>query len=144
VVDHPSLAGRPVRWVLHAMGRALVPLAPDDPAALAFCGLPPAERPPSEGESPASDDEARAIRESAERIAVTLVERLRMPNDGTRRRSGVLRRVCIRPGQIVADPGWIDVRLPIQEVSSEIRRAGLDLDLGYLPWLGTVVRFIYE
>jgi hypothetical protein len=24
------------------------------------------------------------------------------------------------------------------------RRAGLDLDPGYVPWLGVVVRFVYE
>ena len=25
-----------------------------------------------------------------------------------------------------------------------VRRAGLDLDPGYVPWLGCVVRFLYE
>jgi hypothetical protein len=26
----------------------------------------------------------------------------------------------------------------------EVRRAGLDLDPGWIPWLGAVVRFVYE
>ena len=32
----------------------------------------------------------------------------------------------------------------MDQVATEIRRAGLDLDPGYVPWLGVVVRFIYE
>ena len=34
-------------------------------------------------------------------------------------------------------------RLALSDVSTELRRAGLDLDPGYLPFLGTVVRFVY-
>jgi hypothetical protein len=55
----------------------------------------------------------------------------------------LLAAVCRRHGRVVADPGWIDVQLPLAEVSTDVRRAGLDLDLGYLPWLGCVVRFVY-
>jgi hypothetical protein len=29
-------------------------------------------------------------------------------------------------------------------VRSEIRVAGLDLDPGWVPWLGVVIRFAYE
>lgn len=55
----------------------------------------------------------------------------------------LLTAVCRRQGCVVAEPGWIDVRLDLVEVSTDVRRAGLDLDLGYLPWLGCVVRFVY-
>ena len=41
------------------------------------------------------------------------------------------------------EPGWVDVELDLEEVSTAVRRAGLDLDPGYLPWLGVVVRFRY-
>src|SRR5205823_4110043 len=41
------------------------------------------------------------------------------------------------------DPGWIELRLATEEISVELRRAGLDLDPGWLPWLGAVVRFAY-
>jgi len=44
---------------------------------------------------------------------------------------------------VEAAPGWIDVLLDLDELSVEVRRAGLDLDPGYLPWLGCVVRFRY-
>jgi hypothetical protein len=55
----------------------------------------------------------------------------------------LLAAVCRRQGRIVADPGWIDVHLDLAEVSTDVRRSGLDLDLGYLSWLGCVVRFVY-
>jgi hypothetical protein len=32
----------------------------------------------------------------------------------------------------------------IREVVTEIRRAGLDLDPGFIPWLGVVMKFYYE
>jgi hypothetical protein len=31
----------------------------------------------------------------------------------------------------------------VDQVSTVVRRAGLDLDPGYRPWLGVVVRFRY-
>ncbi len=55
----------------------------------------------------------------------------------------LLAAVCRRQGRVVAEPGWIDVHLDLVEVSTDVRRAGLDLDPGYLPWLGCVVRFVY-
>ena len=52
--------------------------------------------------------------------------------------------VCHRRGEIVADPGWIEVRLSLTDVETAIRGAGLDLDAGHIPWLGVVVRFVYD
>jgi hypothetical protein len=43
----------------------------------------------------------------------------------------------------VADPGWLEVHLDLDTVDVHVRRAGLDVDLGWVPWLGTVVRFRY-
>lgn len=37
----------------------------------------------------------------------------------------------------------VDVRLPIDAVDMRIRRAGLDLDPGWVAWLGRVLRFHY-
>ena len=42
------------------------------------------------------------------------------------------------------EPGWIELHLPLSSVETPIRRLGLDLDPGWLPWLGCVVRIIYE
>jgi len=55
-----------------------------------------------------------------------------------------LRRVCQRPGRLAIEPGWIELTLPLDQVDTGVRRLGLDLDPGYLPWLGCVVRIRYE
>ena len=47
------------------------------------------------------------------------------------------------PGRVTGSPGWLEVRLPLSAVDLTIRRAGLDIDPGWLPWLGAVVRYVY-
>ena len=37
----------------------------------------------------------------------------------------------------------LDVSLPLDQADIRVRRAGLDLDPGWLPWFGRVVRFHY-
>jgi hypothetical protein len=44
---------------------------------------------------------------------------------------------------VTGSPGWLEVRLPLATVDLTIRRAGLDIDPGWLPWLGAVVRYVY-
>ena len=51
--------------------------------------------------------------------------------------------MCRRRGESEVDHGWVELRLPLDAVSPDLRRAGLDLDPGWLPWLGAVVRFVY-
>jgi hypothetical protein len=55
-----------------------------------------------------------------------------------------LRTVCQRPGRLRFEPGWIELHLTLDQVDTRIRRLGLDLDAGYLPWLGCVLRIRYE
>lgn len=55
----------------------------------------------------------------------------------------LLERVVARHGEIVVDPGWIDVELPLDQVSVPVRAIGLDLNPGWVPSLGAVVRFRY-
>ena len=55
-----------------------------------------------------------------------------------------LHRLAARPGEVVADPGWIELHLSLSEVDVEVRTAGLDLDPGFLPWLGVVVTVSYD
>jgi hypothetical protein len=134
----------PLRWVLHALAGALLALDPRDPAGLAFAGLPPESDPPSDGGPPATDEEAAAMDALAARLQVALHRRLHgaAPADG-RAAHALLRQVCRRTATVEADPGWFDVRLAFDEVSVGVRRAGLDLDPGWLPWLGVAVRFVY-
>jgi hypothetical protein len=133
-------AGRPLRWVMHALAQTLAPLAPHDPAALAFAGLAPDRTPPSL-EEPGSTQAERGVLEGwRDRVAAALEDRL--PGAG-RRGPALVRWVCRRRATVVADSGWLELRLPSKEVSTELRRAGLDLDPGWIPWLGVVVVFRY-
>jgi hypothetical protein len=48
-----------------------------------------------------------------------------------------------RPGRITATRTHIDVLFDIQQADIRVRGAGLDVDPGWVPWLGRVVRFHY-
>jgi hypothetical protein len=129
-------AQRPFRWALYQLALALVPAEPDDPAALAFTGLLPNAVPPTRDEELPTDAEREIIASFVERIQAALEEQLE--------EKPPIAFVCHRAAEIVADPGWIEVRLSLNDVSTAIRRTGLDLDPGHVPWLGVVVRFVYE
>lgn len=144
VATDPDRYGPALRPVLHALARRIIaravpdggPAAPDDPAVLAFCGLPPDREPPRP--VPVVDD---PIDDEADGVVAALRRRL-VVDDSIAERA-LLFATCRRRAEVEADPGWIEVRLDLDEVSIEVRRAGLDLDPGHLPWLGCVVRFRY-
>lgn len=54
-----------------------------------------------------------------------------------------LRRVLRRRGELWFAPHRLDIVFPLQAADVRLRRAGFDLDPGYLPWLDSVVRFHY-
>jgi hypothetical protein len=135
---------RTLRWVLHRLAMRLTGAAERDAACLAFAATPPDEAPPSEGEEPPSDEEEGAIGELAARVATRLHERVRDEPAPDAAARALARSVARRSARISCTPGWFDVLLRLDEVSVEVRRAGLDLDPGWIPWLGAVVRFVYE
>ncbi|MFU2486461.1 hypothetical protein [Thauera sp. WH-1] len=51
--------------------------------------------------------------------------------------------LCLRPAQLVITPTHADVWLAFDQLDLRIRRGGLDIDPGWLPWFGRVVRFHY-
>jgi hypothetical protein len=58
-----------------------------------------------------------------------------------------LHQIVHRPGTVWRSRTDLDVTLPLDHADLRIRRAGLDLDPGWLPWLGLygrVVRFHYH
>jgi hypothetical protein len=133
-------SGRSVRWLLHRLAMRLVPADAADPAALAFAGLRPDVVPPSAETDQATPEEDDFLGGLAGEVAVALGERLGAVPEAT---GDLIGFVCRRPAEVVADPGWFEVRFPLDRVSTEIRRAGLDLDPGYVPWLGVVLKFVY-
>jgi len=141
IMAHPALNDRPFVWVIHQLALALVPAEPDDPAALAFVGLPPDATAPSEDEAPPSEIEKVLLNAFVVRMFERLASLLGSEDET---QGSLIESICYRRAEIVADPGWIEVRLSLDDVATDIRRAGLDLNPGYVPWLGVVVVFVYE
>jgi len=54
-----------------------------------------------------------------------------------------LEEIVCRPGHIVWTPTHIDVSFDQEQVDVRIRKAGLDIDPGWVPWLGRVIYFHY-
>ena len=143
------LAARPTRWVVHQLAQRLVPLSADDPAALALCGLAPGEAAPS-GPAPDPDEDLALLRLAEHWRAVTLdllpgAHPAADPAEDSAEDSAAERLVALarRRADISGEPGWLDVRLELSEVAVDVRIAGLDLDPGWVGWLGVVVRFGY-
>ncbi|WP_255990876.1 hypothetical protein [Chitinolyticbacter albus] len=132
-----SLAERPLGHVLHRLALQLLPgLRAHDAAALAFAGWTPDFRPLDE---PWPQEAELVLAHAANLVRDSLAERL--PGWAG---PGLMARVCARRATVVADPGWFEVRFSLSEVSLDLRRAALDLDPGFVPWLGVVLRYVYE
>ena len=138
--DDVRLTARGLRWSLHALGMALAGVDATDPAALAFAGLMPDAPPPSSLDDPATSEEAAAIADCRQSIVSALRASLDREDDTG---DALLTFICQRPARIAAEPGWIEVRMSLDDVSPDIRRAGVDIDPDWIPWLGVVVRFVY-
>ena len=164
----PVLAEAPLRLGLHRLGLALAGCPADDPALAAFCGLPALPDPSCDG--PEDAGLAAAVAGWAEEVRDALARRC-VP-DGDRRGSGLRPRpgrdaarrgmrsdaepgneadpaatlawLIERDAGVIASPGWIELVFSIDSVSLAVRRAGLDLDPGWVPWLGVVIRYRYE
>ncbi len=134
-----QLAQRPIRWVLYHLAAAMVPLPDGDPARRAFCGMSATSgslgghRPPTLAEADALDRLASEVRAPVQEAAVA----------AARSRTAATTDLCRRHGLVVVDPGWVEVHLPLSSVEPWVRAGGLDLDPGWLPWLGVVVRIVY-
>ena len=138
------LRARSLRWTLHRLAVRLLDLDERDPAAAAFAGLLPDGDAPWRGDPPPSEEEDAAVDEHAGRLAARVLERLeRAPSLDPRIARAAVRACARRGAELVCEPGWIDAQLRLDEVVVETRRAGLDLDPGWIGWLGVVVRIVY-
>lgn len=141
MLHNPAMMGRPFRWMLQSLAIALVQTQPDDPAVGVFSGMGLSSENAWEDEGPPTDEESTAIHSWVAWVADHLQRRMGMVDVPE---NELIAFVCRRPAEIVSDPGWIEVTFAPREVSTEIRRAALDLNPGYIPWLGIVLRFRYE
>lgn len=142
MLAEPALTAWPLAAMLHRLALTLAPpLRATDPAALAFAGLPPDAAPPDamlSNDWRRTPDAVAALGGAAALVLGELTARL--PQWAG---PALLQRVVQRFAVIAADPGWIEVRFRMVDVSVDLRRAALDLDPGFLPWLGIVLRYRY-
>ena len=132
-----ALADRPLAWSICHLGRRLVSAIEEtDPALFALAGLVAAEP-----MSPPSPAEAASLDLHADRWSAVTAARLDRTDESP---ADVAAQVAARVGEIVAVPGWVEIHLDVRDVDLDVRRAGLDLDPGWVPWLGAVVIFSYE
>jgi hypothetical protein len=138
LLDDEVLAGQPLSWLFYQLGRLLVPaIDPLDPALFALAGQLPAPVPPAEP----SPTESGRLAEHAGRWAELTAARLDRSDEPAQ---AVAEDLAARPGRVGGQPGWIEIHLSLNDVRLDVRRAGLDLDPGWLRWLGAVVSFVYE
>jgi hypothetical protein len=139
-LDDPRLADRPLEWTMHHLGRRVVPVGTDDPVLLVLSGTAADDATTvlTAGD-PAADEEAALDAIAAAWTEVT-VRRLVEAGDDD---GDPVRRMARRPGRVLAEPGWFEVHLDASTADLVTRRAGLDIDPGWVPWLGAVVRYVY-
>ncbi len=135
------LSRREFGWVAARLARLLSGAEADDPAVRVLAGPGPED----EDAPPPQDDERAALAALAARITGVLRERLRLdPDDVLGGDSdGDLDRLWRRRATVVAEPGWIEAEFALADVDVRVRVAGLDLDPGFVWWLGAVVRIRY-
>lgn len=109
-----------------------------DPAVWAFCG----DWQPGAAERNAAPETWADLDALADRVATDWSAWLaaQVPDLPEPR----LATVCRRPGRIRFEPGWMELHLPLDAADVRLRRLALDLDPGWLPWLGCVVRICYD
>ena len=72
------------------------------------------------------------------------VEELMAAIEGLYARAGPWPLPLAQPARIVATETHVDLHLDCGTVDLAVRRAGLDFDPGWVPWLGRVVQFHYD
>lgn len=140
LLDDPALQGFDGSELLARIAMTLAPVSADDPVTSAFAGVDP-RRPRPTWRTSLPEPLAARIGVHADSWAAAAIRRLDHPDDDPQR---VVAEMICRHGRIAHEPGWIDVHLSLDDVSVDLRRAALDIDPGWVPWLGSVVRFRYE
>jgi hypothetical protein len=57
---------------------------------------------------------------------------------------GLLARILVRPARLAWTRWSADVTWPLESADLALRRAGWDIDPGWLPWIGRTIRFHYH
>lgn len=129
-------SARSLLWQLATSGLG-VPAS--DAAVRAFCGgwQPHARQLNVQGQISLPAALTTLMGHLLERLHTLISERLAHAPDIT------LTSICRRDALIRFEPGWIEVHFSVDQADTRLRRVGLDLDPGWMPWLGCVMRFVY-
>jgi hypothetical protein len=142
VLADQDLANRSLAWVLQGIAAGWLPIGEDDPALAAFAGLDPGEASPwFTSLAPPTRAERAALARIADRWAQALDDVVSAA--GRHPGAASIPRIAARHGTVVFRRGWIEVQLPMDEVDVDVRVIGLDLDPGWVPWLGHVLQYRY-
>lgn len=141
LMDDPELNGIQPSELLARLALALIDTADDDPAVHAFAGLDQERARSGWSRQPLPPNVSRGINEHARAWAAASAARLGREDEDP---ALVAAEMACRSGRIERQQGWMDVHLDLADVDIDVRRAGLDLDPGWVSWLGSVVRFVYE
>ena len=128
---------------LHRLAMRLTGAAPDDPAVLAFCGLLPDEDPPEPAGGPVSDEQQVWLDAMAAEVSSSIRARLGDRRPADLDDETLFAWLTFRNATVQGCPGWIEVNFALESADIDVRASGLDLDPGWVPWLGCAVRFSY-
>lgn len=83
-------------------------------------------------------DSTSSIAASAAALCAVVCERLGVPWQ-----AATVRALTARDGAITVTADEIRVELALATVEVDVRRAGLDFDPGWIPWLARTVRIVF-
>jgi hypothetical protein len=134
LVDRMAAGEADPRGALAAVVHGLTGVGTDDPAVALLCGW-------RDGEGTGNEvrQEDDVIDGYANLLRAWLADNADAGVPGGLDPEKLFRRMAT----MVLAPGTIEVSFSLDDVDLRVRRAGLDLDPGFVWWLGSVVRFRY-
>jgi hypothetical protein len=134
--------GFPARLLRFIGGR--VGLSDRDPLALALDEFDPDATLPVTWQMPAPAAELLAVPAPRTHLDSPLLAWLTAARRWSRRRAHMgLVSLIRRPGTIAASRAHLDITFDLDRADLRLRRLALDVDPGWVPWLGRVVHFHY-
>lgn len=136
-----TLAGQPLAWLLWQLLSNLVDIPSQDPALKLFCGVAAdQEWPFTPGDLAVNDHHHEVVQRYSEELLQGLLDCI--PWELTA--ADTMQRLCRRSARLFDECAWLELHFRLRDVDTDIRRAGLDLDPDFVPWLGKVVKFRYD
>ncbi len=126
------------QFILEHLAKTLLPEVDGDPALTVFTGeINQVSIDKHKGEA-LNEDTIIKISQLALALKLEIQKRLDCESDYA------FHEMCRKTVKIEHDLGWVNVFYALDDANTLIRANGLDLDPGFIPWLGYTVTFYYE